>query len=151
MNRLKSRLFGAFVLAVMLIFATGTAFSQTDNTKDHKMYKVQDPGNHNTKYSKAVSSAASVLRDKINLSMEQTGQVEGILQDYKQNLSNKNMTASKSKSMDKIEAVLTADQKAKFDNVKMQWWTDTQQKLTSNSDMKKSHSVSKTDTTNWKK
>ncbi len=151
MNRLMSRLFGTFILAAMLIFITGTAYSQTDTTTNHKMYKNQNSMYQKAKYDKDVSDAASVLRTKVNLTMEQTRRVEGILQDYKNNSSKSGMSASKDQTMDKIQEVLTSDQKTKFDNVKSQWWSETQKKLTSSSGTAGYNSHSKADTTNWNK
>ncbi len=133
MNRIMSRLFSSLVLAVMLVFLTGTAYSQTDSTMTHRMDKQRNSAYQNAKYDKDVSDAASKLKTQVNLSLEQTSRVEGILQDYKDNAKSTSTTASKDDTMDKVENVLTADQKTKFDNIKTQWWSTTKEQLTSNS------------------
>ncbi len=154
MNRLMSRMFGILVLAGMLIFATGTAYSQMDSTRSNKMDRNQKPMTQNAKYDQDVANAASILRTKVDLTLEQTRRVEGILQEYKDNSTkmgdNTSSTSMKgnSETMNKIGDVLTADQKTKFDNVKTQWWTDTQKKLSKGSDLKDTHS--KSDST-WSK
>ena len=158
MNRLVSRLVGAFILTVMLVFITGTAYSQTDSTTSHKkMYKNQSSAYENAKYDKDVANAASILRTKVDLTMEQTTRVEGILQDFKDsaskkdmNTDNSTMSTTKDNTLDKINDVLTADQKTKFENVKTQWWTDTQKKLSVHSSTGNFNSQSKTDTS-WSK
>jgi len=134
MNRIMSRLLSSLVLAVMLVFLTGTAYSQTDTTKNHnRMDKQRNSAYQNAKYDKDVSDAASKLRTQVDLSLEQTTRVEGILQDYKDNAKNASTTTSKDDTMDKIESVLTADQKSKFDNIKTQWWSTTKQQLSGSS------------------
>ncbi len=162
MDRLMSRLFGTLALGAMLILITGTAYSQTDSTKDHKMYKNQNHMYQDAKYDKDVADAASILRTKVDLTMEQTTRVEGILQDYKDNASkkdmnadNKNMSAStmstaNNSTLNKINDVLTSDQKTKFDNVKMQWWSDTQKKLAGSAKYKDAKPGTMKDTT-WNK
>ncbi len=134
MNRIMSRLFSTLVLAVMLVFLTGTAYSQTDSTRTHnKMDKQRNSAYQNAKYDKDVSDAASKLKTQVDLSLEQTRRVEGILQDYKDNSKNAAATASKDDTMDKIENVLTSNQKSKFDNIKTQWWATTKQQLSGSS------------------
>ena len=158
MNRLVSRLVGAFILTIMLVFITGTAYSQTDSTNSHKkMYKNQNSAYQNAKYVKDVANAASILRTKVDLTMEQTTRVEGILQEFKDNASKKDMNTDNSKmstaknnTIEKINDVLTADQKTKFENVKTQWWTDTQKTLSGHSSTGNYNSQSKTDTS-WSK
>ncbi len=158
MDRLMSRLVGTFVLAAMLIFVTGTAYSQTDSTSTHKMDQKKNSAYQNAKYDKDVADAASILRTKVDLTMEQTTRVEGILQAYKDKASRKDMKAAndnkmstaKDNTLDKINNVLTAEQKTKFENVKTQWWSDTVQKLSTGSSTGTFKSESKSDTT-WKK
>ncbi len=148
MNRLKNRMFGTLVLTAMLVFAVGTAYSQTDSTKEHKMYETQNSMTQNSKYGQDVSMAASMLRMKLDLTMEQTKRVEGILQNYKDHGTNTAAATSTDNTIDKVENVLTADQKTKFDNVKTQWWSETQKKLSKSSNLNDTHTG--TDNT-WKK
>ena len=126
MKRIKSGLLGSLMIAIMLCFLTGTAYSQ-DSTMHNRMHKKSTY--QNSKYDKAVTNAASKLRTQVNLTMDQTRKVEGILQDYKENKTDKSQT------MDNIQNVLTSDQKDKFNNVKDQWWSTTEKSLkkTSNS------------------
>lgn len=119
----------------MLAFLTGVAYSQTDSTKTHKMSKEKMM----SKYDQNVKDAASKLQTQVNLTAEQTRRVEGILQNYEvtsrsesSNSSGNNMSSTNNSTLNKIEKVLKSDQKIKFDQIKDQWWSETQSNLNMN-------------------
>ncbi len=146
MNRINSKLFGFLVLVLMLSFLTGISYSQS--TTSHKMYSKQK----SIKYSKSIQEAAESLKSKVDLTAAQTTKVEGILQDYKSGMMKNNMSTTdkmnasnkmsmkSNQAMDKIENVLTADQKTKFDNIKTEWWASTEKSLSQTTNKKMSKS-----------
>jgi len=136
MKKMQSRLISSLILVMLLAIVTGIAYSQSDSTKTHKMYSKKEA----TKYSMNVRRATQSLKSKVDLTATQTKDIEGILQDYKDN-SMKNGTASNDdEAMTKIENVLTATQKTKFDNIKTKWWETTKKELSQMSTTKSSKS-----------
>lgn len=148
MKKMKSGLFSYLILVIMFAFLTVTAYSQSDSTTNHGMNKQKMTTQH-PKYDKEVIDAAAKLGTQIDLTTEQTLKVEGILQNYinsnsSENNKNNNMSSSDNSTMSsplsKIENVLTSDQKSKFDQIKDQWWSETQQSLSKSSTTDKSKS-----------
>ncbi len=136
MNKMQSRLFSSLLFVVMLAFLMGTAYSQNDVSKTHKMYNKKE----STKFSVNVRRASQSLKSKVELTATQTKDIEGILQDYRDS-SMKNSAADNSdETLSKIENVLTADQKTKFDNIKTKWWETTKKELSQMSTTKSSKS-----------
>ena len=125
MRKMQSRLFNSFVLVIMLAFLTGIAYSQSDSTKNHKMYSKKE----STKYSTNVMRAAQSLKSKVELTATQTKDIEGILQEYKDNSMKSSTAGSSDDVLTKIENVLTAKQKPKFDEAKTKWWDTTKKGL----------------------
>lgn len=147
MEKMKSGLFSSLVLVIMFAFLTGIGYSQSDSTKTHKM-ESQKSSTMSMKYDKNVKEAANKLKTQVTLTMEQTKNVEGILQNYKDNNSsnsenNTSMSSSNNSTLDKIENLLTSTQKTKFDQIKDQWWSDTQKSLSSSTTTKKSSGTDK--------
>ncbi len=145
MEKMKSGLFSSLVLVIMFAFLTGVGYSQSDSTKTHKMER-QKSTTMSKKYDKDVKEAANKLKTQVNLTMEQSKKVEGILQEYKESNSsgnNSSMSSSNNSTLSKIENVLTSTQKTKFDQIKDQWWSDTQKSLSSSTTTNKSSNTNK--------
>lgn len=156
MKKVQSRWFSSLILVIMIAFLSGVAYSQSDTTKNQQMDKRSTT--HSSKYDRDIMNATMKLKSQVDLTMEQTRRVERILQNYKdsntsttsgnnmssennnQSSGNSNMSSSNNSTLDKIEKVLTSDQKTKFDQIKDQWWSETQSSLSKSPNTDKSKS-----------
>jgi hypothetical protein len=168
MTTIAKKLCGIACVFCLLLFFSSTSLAQNNNnmndsTKTNQGYSNQNNHSYNnqnnqssnnqsnstnTKHKKLMSKAeqhspmvrkrAIALRKDLNLNTKQTVKIENILQNYK-NSSNQDTSAV----FNKIDNLLTRNQKDKFQKVKTSWWNKTKQILASASTSNKSSNYMK--------